>query len=750
MQYVHKRFHVVLLSSIVVLSTGLSTALAADNDGSASDNSPAATTSGSTSPKYSSDDAINIAKKLVPELFANNQNPTVSLGPNPTVKGQLDYQLNWSPVAMNNQPGPRLTNAYANIAIDANTGDVIQFNQDGSAWTDPTKTISGSAAQQKAENWLAKLTPTHYQDLSIQPGSGAENGGFVFLFVRKVNGIIAPFNQAVIHLDNLGNLIEYNLSWQDVQLPSVPSTLLTPADAATRYQNNLILSLQYQPQFTRNGAGPQQLVYAPTTSALNPLNPLPALDAVTGLPLDATGTPIPASSGNSTGITPEAPLVADGPHALPKASAKPYTTAQLQTQIAQQLGLAAPDWNISSGTGQSLSSSGEFAQHPIVDFNYVNSNTGKTLSVSVDATDGIITDYDSGGVVQPTATSAPQLSLQALQANANAAVEKLYPTLTGAFAIEPTSQANVMNGQVMFTYDLFINGIQIPALNVVLNAFTGELENANLSVDPSASFPSPANAISVSDAKADFLKQDPVELQYFLPIVKNASGDQQYPLQYADQAKLVYAPAPLPDETGILDALTGKLIPANNGLLSTPVNLPKNATPAQVAITKLQANGFLPSGTIDPKATISRAEFIAWLSNAYQYDISGSPAPQFPDVSADNPYATNISEALMQGWLPGNGDLSPASALTRLAAANWLVDWLGWQGPAAHPSLFKLNYKDVSAVPKADEGAVAMISGAGIIPLVDGKFNPNQTMTQGDAAIALVNAINTFLAGQQG
>ncbi|MCF8567308.1 hypothetical protein LLE49_21535 [Alicyclobacillus tolerans] len=743
---------------IAILGTGATTALAASSASSVTTSTTSSTTlvpktvtniggtSSSEKAKLSSSDALNIARKLFPKVFQGNGTPNVSLQTDPY--GKQTYQLNGSPMAFNQQVGPHLNQNFTYISIDANSGQVLHYQHNLSNWRTSNTSISAATAKADAESWLKKLAPNQYSELILQPGSDTSTHSFAFEFVRKVNGIIATFDNATVQLSPSGDLVNYNFSWPNATFPAVPESILSQTDAGAAFKKDLQLQLRYQAQPSPTGLGPETLVYVP-----QPMNPgtilptmTPRIDAVSGQLLGMSGKPLSPL----TTAQPLTPIDPSGPTNLPKTAMTPLSNADIENLVMKELNLTPPDWTVANSqdaTGGNSVVSG----HKEYSIGFSNPKTGDNVNVQVDATDGVIVNYNDGTITTGS-SSGKALTDTALQAKADAFVKQIFPSLTGAITHGTKMQKNIgPSQQASFQYDFLVNGIPVTGFNVTLDAFTGKVMFYNLIQDPSGTFPSTTGVMSLADAKTTYIQKDPVELQYVLPQSENTIPGQGFHITYGDKAQLVYAAAPIANGTGTLNATTGKWIQYPMfGFGGSTVNVPGNATAAQKAISLLEQNGVVTAdeAKANLSSPITRAEFVAWLSRAYNMNISGSPAPQFPDVQPDNPYATEISTALMQGWLPNVGDLKPSDALTRMQAATWMVDWLGWAEPASHNNFFRLPYSDVSAISKPNQGAAAMMSDTGVIPLENGKFNPNSTMTVGDAATALVNAIEMYVSDQ--
>lgn len=740
------------LSVLTVLGTGVATAYAGVDGSSTVVTTTQVSTSAtglssgggmagsrtSSDPKLAKSDAIKTAQTLFPDVFQQLGTPTVNLQPN--FDGRQVYELNWSRMVNNNQSGPRLNNTFSSVGIDANTGQVIQYQHNTKGWLDSSAAIPAEKAQAIAASWLKKLAPNQQSEMVLQPQSGDVSGGFAYEFVREVNGVIAPFDNARINLNATGDLVSYSFSWHAATFPSVPTSLLSQTEATNAYERNLNLQLRYQTQFERNGQGPLQLVYAPRAFASRPVQATPILDATSGKLLGLDGKPVSADAQKV--LTPIDP---SGSKDWPTPLTTPLTESQAEDQVMKQLGLKTSDWSINNSQDATGNNS-VYGTHQAWQFDFTNQKTGMNISVVVDATDGVFLDYNQNPMMTSN-ISGKRLTKAQLQSDADAFVKKIFPNLTGAIA--HASQLRMVGParEVSFSYDFLINGIPVNGFNIMLNTATGDVQFYNLMQDPSAKFPSPDNVISVDAAKAAFIKHAPPVLQYTLPETeKNVSNGVR--MQYGQTAILVYAANPKPDATNELDALTGKWIQMPYyGFGTTAVNVPANATPEERAMAMLEANGVVQADEAKAKLSdpMKHDEFIAWLSRAYNMNISGSPSPQFSDVSAKDPYASQISTALMQGWLQNTGELHPADTVTRIQAANWLVDWLGWSGPASHSTFFKAPFSDSSALSAQNIGAATMVIDTGIIGLDNGKFDPSGSMTVGQAALALSQAIQTAL-----
>jgi hypothetical protein len=739
------------VSTAFLIGSGITTAFA---DGGTNSGGSLSKSSGAKSSaqavQLTANDAVSMVTKLFPEVTKISASPNVQLQPDFTDSQRMTYQINWSSPAMNRVMGPNLNgNNFVFAEVDANTGQILSFQNGKSSW-ETGKWISLQKAEQIATTALQKLAPQAASQLTLAPSTGPDSNGYSFLFIRKVNGIWAPFDKAIVTLDETGKLVAYSFNWHEVTFPAVPATVLSQDTAVSKYQSALHLQLQYQTIYAGgSGLGSLELTYAPkistTSNGFFDGTGEPLIDAASGQTLGSDGLPYVDSAAPSL-----QPLVPGGPENWPTASGKVMDHATLEQQIRQQYNLSTTDWTLSN-TSDNQSTGGPLSNHPSEQFSFSNVQTNDQVTIGIDATDGVVMQFNENGGQNPNASSVPALTSDQLQQDADQFVKETFPYLTGAIA----HQVQTNNGppeQAFFSYQFLYQGLPLGNFPVILNSATGQVQDYNLQVDPSATFPSPAHAMTEAAAESAFILRDPLVLQYLLPTqvtqkVSNAAP--QY--TYGATAQVVYSGMPTAYGIGTLNAVTGEwseFSPLGPSLSQQTGDTTGSGSPADVAIAELEQNQVIqPSdGKVDEQAIITRAQFVRWLARAYNYNISTNNPPQFSDVPATNSYATDLSEALMQGWLAPGDRFHPNDPLTRSGAANLLVQWLGWTGPAANSTLFKLPFSDQTAIPQADLGAAAIAVDEDMLPLVKGKFNPNAELTVGQAAIALAQAVQVVLA----
>lgn len=704
-----------------------------------------------TAVKLTSAQAISIVEKTIPQVQKLPGNPQASLGTDPLDSSRMVYNVDWSPMAIQRPNGPMLSlNPGVYVRIDANTGQILSFQGTTNDWI-PSAPTQLSKSLQIARGWLRTLLPTEAAQMKLAPTPDARSGQTTYIFMKKQHGAWVSFDQAIVVLGAHNRLVYYSLNWKNVTFPAFPASVMPPAQAMAKYRQSLNLQLQYQPEISQGMMGPYQLVYRNQVAGSVAYSSTPAIDAVTGAVVGSNGSTARSPSSSSPTVT--NPLVPGGPIQWPKATKSGFIADQLSAMIRKWFGLGSA-WAVQSITpGQNHG--GPFNNHPMLQFQWVNSSTQQQMSVNMDATDGVMTSfysYQNGPSGGSGSSAATTLRTQAqLHQSADKFIERIFPQLTGGIGPETGKMTyGAPQGQSYFNYAFLVHGIPIGGITVQVDKITGMVTNYSLNIDPSATYPSPNQAISKSEAIQTFIQHNPIILAYVLPEVQGSEKTGLPVPKFGSTPLLVYTGDSSPFSPGWLNAISGKWVEPSAPWLGEGTTS-NGSTPLATATAELKQHGVIqPYDFItNPSKTISRVQFIQWLARAYNYNISSQPAPQFSDVSPNVVYAAEVSEAISQGWLPDKGKLSPEQPLTRAQVAQWLVEWMGWQGPTSNPGLFKVTFSDANKVPKTYLGAVAIVAEDHIIPLQNGRFNPNGTMTVGDAAQALYRAIQTLLTVQR-
>ncbi|WP_312637206.1 S-layer homology domain-containing protein [Oscillibacter sp.] len=147
------------------------------------------------------------------------------------------------------------------------------------------------------------------------------------------------------------------------------------------------------------------------------------------------------------------------------------------------------------------------------------------------------------------------------------------------------------------------------------------------------------------------------------------------------------------------------------------------------------------SGNLHPDRTLTRAEFVVLVNRAFGYDDVSATVP-FRDVKAADWYYDDINIGYTTGYFNGTSKntASPKSSVTREQAAvllgrNLVLD----DEPGA-----SIDFTDSGKLSNYSRGLIRSAVTEGILSgYGDGSFRPKQSITRGQMAVLLVNAIGT-------
>lgn len=709
----------------------------------------------------SKDKAIQIASQLVtvPNNFTlQGANLQSQWG-----QDQQDvYNIVWNG---SNPRQPGFAPGMANVVMDAHTGQVLNIMENtGNSWA-VQPTISEADAAAKADKLMKKLLlPKQYAEMARVPLNGVVSkvgGSFSFRYVRMVNGIPVPFESAMLTLNGQGNIASYVFNWTDAKFPAAPdkSTLTSMDKATATYKSALQMHLAYASIF-RGGDNPPDYIlsYQSGSSVFNRyMGPVrgPWIDAETGRLMDATGQPttVPAP------VT-YTPLVKDGPTQYPTEQSSGLDGKGADALARKQLGISDAFTLQNTGHG---SSSGQGWSHETYNLTYVDKSTNASINVEVDATTHQITNYNrmmhraipmgSGSVGYSTTSSGstsagngPQgADLKKDQAAAEAFVEKVLPSMTGAIALTPQSESGrmyVQPGSVEVPFTMLLNGYPWNQFFVMVDASTHQITSFAFFPGNPPKVSTPTSTITAEQATDSYVKQYPLQLEYVLPQKAGQAPAPNGQVAYASEAMLVYAPS-MGTTPQLLNAETGKWVDEVPGRQAQePTDTAGHAGAADMNL--LAERGILPEqdGKVHPDATVTRAEFADLFEQAIgmYYGNAGQQA-DFADVPRTNKYFNDVEQGVYQGWLPKSTNFYPNNPVNHLDVATWVTNFLGWGDLAKTPGLFANQFSDVHQVPANLQGAADIAVKTGVLSTDNGKLNPYAPMTVADVSEAIVRAM---------
>ncbi|BAL01186.1 putative surface layer protein [Oscillibacter valericigenes Sjm18-20] len=193
-----------------------------------------------------------------------------------------------------------------------------------------------------------------------------------------------------------------------------------------------------------------------------------------------------------------------------------------------------------------------------------------------------------------------------------------------------------------------------------------------------------------------------------------------------------------------------RLLSAMLSLVMVLSLLPAAIVPASAAswmepyLEKLVSWGVMrgdSTGDLHPDRTLTRGEFVVLVNRAFGYDDTSASVP-FRDVKASDWYYDDINIGYTTGYFNGTSKTtaSPKNSVTReqaavLLARNLVLD----DNPGA-----SLDFTDSNSLSNYSRGLIRSSVVEGILSgYGDGSFRPKQSITRGQMAVLLVNAIGT-------
>ncbi len=156
-------------------------------------------------------------------------------------------------------------------------------------------------------------------------------------------------------------------------------------------------------------------------------------------------------------------------------------------------------------------------------------------------------------------------------------------------------------------------------------------------------------------------------------------------------------------------------------------------------VEKGLAKGY-EDGTFRPDNNISRAEFMAFVNRAFNYQEKADI--DYKDVKEDAWYADVIKIAKAAGYISGyqDGTMKPDNPISRQEAAIIIMRILGLvENPAGAN-----GFRDASSIPAWSKGAVGAVAAAGIMGgYPDGTFRVANFITRAEAVVTLDRALSS-------
>ncbi len=191
------------------------------------------------------------------------------------------------------------------------------------------------------------------------------------------------------------------------------------------------------------------------------------------------------------------------------------------------------------------------------------------------------------------------------------------------------------------------------------------------------------------------------------------------------------------------------LLPAAPVAASQPFSDVPSTYWAATAIDAMAAQGILEGvggGLFDPNLPISRQEFATILVRAAGI-TPANQGPPFTDITGGF-YLPYVETAAGDGLMEPTGPytFSPTATLSRLAAADGIIHFLGLQRLAPDFNGASLPYTDAAQIPASQVGEVKVLTDLGVFNGSGGQFLPDAPLTRAELAAIAYRALGVTSA----
>lgn len=306
-----------------------------------------------------------------------------------------------------------------------------------------------------------------------------------------------------------------------------------------------------------------------------------------------------------------------------------------------------------------------------------------------------------------------------------------------------------------FSYTRKVNDTLFPGntINVGFDAVNGKVTNFNMTwfnVD----FPGIENIISMEDANRALFEKAGLELQYKKINKNDEIIPIPMPMPKVDVVKDIIEENPKADESTLilvyvlkagksytLDANTGDLLDYNGKPIKDEV-IPEY-TDLSGHFSEKQVMQLAKYGIINfkgpefkPRDEITQKDFMMILSKIVNRHYIPFLNQDSTQEDIDEMYKLLIREGILK-----DGEKAPLATVLREDAVKFIIRVLKYDKIADIEGIFNVSFKDKDEISPGLEGYIAIASGLNIISGANGNFNPQKTLTRGEAAVMIYNCL---------
>lgn len=675
---------------------------------------------------------------------------------------------------------------YASIIIDANTGEILEMNQDGGKYNSSDSkvtTLTRDEAQKKAENFINKVVPGILQQTQLMENSDdyyriMQGGTYPvfhsFNYVRLLQDIKYDANYVNIGIDGAtGEIRNFSYRWDQApkNLPAAEG-LKSLEEATKLYKDSLNMDLLYYP--IRD-----EYKYEPLPKSVKLVyragyNFTEMIDAKTGKPINWNGMTQEQQIKSASltdkqieDIFKKAKPVVKREKEMTKEEAEKAGLAVLKTEIGDNVKINSLNYVEGDGYWESA---GRKAWNIEFTVEGKETKTGDTKVAIMPMNGRLVLDalteevlaynnyqYYEGYYGQPF---EPAMTWEEAYNKAIEVLEKYFP---GKIKNVRTEQANVIYQEVVdgkvippmeyyFTFPRIVNGAiyEDNQISVSFNNRNGKVQHFNARWQDNLQFPSISQVISADAAKDVLFQVNKLELAYYR---FNTNNDYQNP---SFETKLVYRMAPQKAPYNpymMIDALSGNLMDYNGKII--PIDKTNDFDSLiqghwiERTAKLLAQQGIIDRGTFKPDEAITKLEAIKMLVKArgmdYYYPFKeAADKLNFSDVKEDSDEYRFISTAMRYGIIENTeGKFQGDTVLTREQFAVLMVKALRYDELAKKKEIFNLAFADKDTIAPEYLGYVAICKGLDLLGS-DLNFRPKDPLTMAETASMVHKALGSM------
>lgn len=729
-------------------------------------------------PVMSRDRAVELAKEALMKHFGVDvSQDNFQLNTEYRKDWQYPEKYIWSLYWSLNEP---MAYANANVTLDAQTGQVLDMNQDRGSYGEPQQTqlnLTREEAQGIAADFIEKMLPGKIDNMLLRDTQETypviSYGGpvqYYFNYVRLIEEIVYDANFVNINIDgHSGDIKSFSQRWEEAPVLPDSQGILSREEAETQFKENIKLELFYLP--IRN-----EFMYEAIPKDFRlayRLDPMMGtmINAKTGQPVDWSGKDgeLQASIKDLTNaeknriaetakpvITLGQPMGQEEAEQLARKYAEELMDMEIQVQASNYMEgdqywetAGRKTWNIDFSTNEDAEATPEMTRMPSYSNGriMVNALTGELIALNWwRYIDGPFQTVDE-----------PAISWEE---GYDIAIDAIATYQPGKINDIRTWQRNmqtqaVMDGQMSqsmeyyYNFPRLIDGVLFDEnqISIGVNAQTGKITNYTDRWSESLVLPRKSDVMAHDQALERILSNYRIELAY---LRYNANEDYMNP---AFETKLVYRWMPRESTASYpyIDAVSGQFIDYNGRTMPD-----RDASGFEERIeghwvertARLMAQqGIIDTTIFNPNEPITKMDWVKMMVKARGTDFygpvmeMGGDKVEFTDVSETDEDLRYIQWAIRYGYIDNlPNDFQRNAMIEREEATVMIARFMGYRTLAEVQEIFRLQYEDAAEISLDAVGAVAISQGLEVIS-EGGSFRPKDMMTMAEAAQMLFKAV---------